>query len=39
MKLLYKCSGKLVGERTKANKSFLLTELCFTDDAVSHCKY
>ena len=36
MKLLYKCSGKLVGKRTnyKAHKSFLLTELCFTDDAV-----
>ena len=34
MKLLYKCSGKLVNERTKVPKSSLLTELCFVDDAV-----
>ena len=34
MKLLYKCSDKLVGKRTKAHKSFLLTELYFTDDVV-----
>ena len=33
-KLLYKCSGKLVGERIRAPKSFLLTELCFADYAV-----
>ena len=34
MKLLYTCGGKLVGERTRAPKSSLLTELCFADDAV-----
>ena len=34
MKLLNKCSGKLVGERTRVPKSSLLTELCFADDAV-----
>ena len=36
MNLLYKCSSKLVSERTnyKAPKSSLLTELCFVDDAV-----
>lgn len=34
MKLPYKCSGKLVSERTKAPKSSLLTELCLVDDAV-----
>ena len=34
MNLLYKCSGKAVGERTRAPKSSLLTELCFVDNAV-----
>ena len=34
VKLLYKCSGKLVGERTRAPKSSLLTELCFADYTV-----
>ena len=35
MKVLYKCSGKLVSERTRVHKSSLLTELCgFADDAV-----
>ena len=29
-----KCGGKLAGERTRALKSSLLTELCFADDAV-----
>ena len=35
MKLLNKCSGKLVGEKTRVPKSSLLTELCFADDAVT----
>ena len=34
MKLLYKCSEKLVGERTRVPKSSLFTELCFADDAI-----
>ena len=34
VKLLYKCGGKLVGERTRAPMSSLVTELCFADDAV-----
>ena len=34
VKILYKCSGKLVGERTRAPMSSLVTELCFADDAV-----
>ena len=34
VKLFYKCSGKLVGERTRAPKSSLLTELCFADYTV-----
>ena len=34
MKLLYKCNGKLVGERTRTPKLSLLTELCFADNAV-----
>ena len=34
VKLLYKCGGKLIGERTKAPMSSLVTELCFADDAV-----
>ena len=32
--LLYKRSGKVVGERTMAPKSSLLIELCFIDDVV-----
>ena len=34
VKLLYKCGGKLDGERTRAPMSSLVTELCFADDAV-----
>ena len=34
VKLLYKCGGKLVDERTRAPMSSLVTELCFADDAV-----
>ena len=34
MKLLNTCGDKLVGERIRAPKSSLLTELCFADDAV-----
>ena len=34
MKLLNTYGGKLVGERIRAPKSSLLTELCFADDAV-----
>ena len=34
VKLLYKCGGNLVGERTRAPKSSLVIELCFAADAV-----
>ena len=34
VKLLYKCIGKLIGERTRAPKSSLLTELYFANDVV-----
>ena len=34
VKLLYKCGGKLVGERIRAPMSSLVTELCFADDEV-----
>jgi len=30
---LYKCGGKLVGERTRTLLKSRLTELCFADDA------
>jgi len=33
IKLLYKCGGKLVGERTRTSLESWLTELCFADDA------
>ena len=32
--ILYKCGRKLVGERSWAPMSSLVTELCFADDAV-----
>ena len=35
MKLLYKCSGKRVSERTRAPKLSLLTKLYLADDAVA----
>jgi len=34
IKLLYKCGGKLVGERARTLLESWLTELCFADDAV-----
>ena len=33
IKLLYKCGGKLVGERTRVPLSSWLNEFCFADDA------
>ena len=33
IKLLYKCGGKLVGEKTTTPLESWLTELCFADDA------
>ena len=33
--MLYKCSGKLVGERSKRPSTLTVTELLFADDAVA----
>ena len=33
--ILYKCSGKLIGERTRSPSSFTATELLFADDAAA----
>ena len=35
MDLLYKCSGKLIAERTRSASSFTATELLFADDAAA----
>ena len=33
VRFLYKCGGKLVGERTRAPSTYCMTELSFADDA------
>ena len=33
--VVYKCSGKLVGERTRRPSKMTLTEFLYTDDAVA----
>ena len=35
VEVLYKCGGKLVGERTQRSSSMMLTELLFADDAAA----
>ena len=35
MDILYKCSGKLVGERTRKPDKLKLSELLFADDAAA----
>ena len=35
MDIIYKCSGKLISERTRSPSSFTVTELLFADDTAA----